>query len=59
MILEDTREKRCTAVGYYSHVNAQVAEEARRVGFDVILSRGAFVAKMAETLHKIIQERGV
>ena len=52
-------EKCCTAVGYYSHVNARVAEEARTVGFDVVLSRGTFVAKMAETLRKIIQERRV
>ncbi len=36
----------CKFVGYYSHVNTPLAEEARRIGIDSILSRGAFVARL-------------
>lgn len=44
----------CKVVGYYSHVNSQLAEEARRVGISVVLSRGAFVKK----LEGIVKEFG-
>jgi hypothetical protein len=58
-LTDPVHEKGCTAVGYYSHVNAEVAEEARRIGFEVILSRGALAARIVETFRKIIQEQGV
>ena len=40
----------CKVIGYYSHVNSQLAEEARRVGVNMVLSRGAFVSKLEEIL---------
>ncbi len=41
------------AVGYYSHVNAPLAEEARRVGIDLVLSRGMFVTRISEILEEL------
>ncbi len=41
------------AVGYYSHVSALVAEEARRVGIDLVLSRGVFVSRISEVLREL------
>jgi len=37
-------------IGYYSHVKAHLAEEAKGVGIEIVLSRGAFVARMEEVL---------
>ena len=48
--------KPCTTLGYYSHVNVQLAEEARKVGFDLVLPRGAFVARMEKTLRDVFAE---
>ena len=39
-------------VGYHSHVNTRVAEEARRVGIGVVLSRGVFVRRLDEILKE-------
>jgi hypothetical protein len=39
-------------VGYYSHVNTQLAEEARRIGISVVISRGAFVTRLPEILKE-------
>ena len=50
------RGKPCTTLGYYSHVNVQLAEEAHKVGFDIILPRGAFVARMEKTLRDVFAE---
>lgn len=41
------------AVGYYSHVNAGVGEEARRIGIGIVLSRGAFAARISELLKEL------
>jgi hypothetical protein len=40
--------KSCKSVGYYSHVNTHLGEEAKRFGIGLVMSRGAFVAKMKE-----------
>jgi len=42
----------CKVVGYYSHVNRGLAEEARRVGISVVLSRGAFANKLEGILRE-------
>ena len=43
----------CRFVGYYSHVNARVAEDAKKVGFETVLPRRAFVARLNEILAMI------
>lgn len=43
----------CKVVGYYSHVDSQLAEEAQRLGVDVVLSRGAFVSKLEAMLKEL------
>lgn len=40
----------CKIVGYYSHVNTRLAEEARRVGIANLFSRGAFVGTLGQIL---------
>jgi hypothetical protein len=40
----------CRFVGYYSHVDGKVAEEAKRAGFDTVLPRRVFVVKLNELL---------
>jgi hypothetical protein len=47
-----SRNARCKVVGYYSHVKSELAEEARRVGVNVVLSRGAFVSKLEALLKE-------
>ncbi len=47
---EYARKSACQVVGYYSHVNTKLAEEARRIGFDSVVSRGVFAAKLDQTL---------
>jgi hypothetical protein len=42
----------CKVVGYYSHVNSGLAEEARRIGISVVLSRGAFANKLEGILRE-------
>jgi hypothetical protein len=42
----------CKVVGYYSHVNSRLAEEARRIGIGRVLSRGAFVSKLEGILKE-------
>jgi hypothetical protein len=42
----------CNVIGYYSHVNSRLAEEARRVGVNMVLSRGAFVSKLEGILKE-------
>jgi len=39
-------------VGYYSHVNRGLAEEARRIGISLVLSRGAFASKLEGILRE-------
>ncbi len=40
-------------VGYYSHVNNRLQEEAKRVGLGQVISRGAFVGKLSEMLGEL------
>ena len=40
--------KSCKSVGYYSHVNTRLGEEARQCGIRLIMSRGAFFTKMGD-----------
>lgn len=42
-----------SAIGYYSHVNGALGEEARTIGFDLVLTRGAFAARIEEILRKV------
>ncbi len=39
-------------VGYYSHVNTRLAEEAQRIGIGIILSRGVFAARLSQILEE-------
>lgn len=47
------RNEMSNAVGYYSHVNIDLAEEAKRAGLRTLLSRGAFAGKMQEIFQEI------
>ena len=42
-------------VGYYSHVNSELAEKARRMGISMVISRGAF----ANELEGILKQFGL
>jgi hypothetical protein len=42
--------KPCVSVGYYSHTNTRLGEEADRAGISVGMSRGAFVNRIQEIL---------
>jgi DNA-binding NarL/FixJ family response regulator len=48
-----TGKQGCRFVGYYSHVNARVAEEAKRAGFETVLPRRAFVSKLNGILEMV------
>ena len=48
-----TQNSSCKIVGYYSHVNINLAEEAQRIGIHVVLSRGAFVNKLEGILTEL------
>ena len=43
----------CPFVGYYSHVDTKLAEEAKRAGFDTVLPRRAFVVKLNDLLAAV------
>jgi hypothetical protein len=45
----------CVSVGYYSHTNTRLAEEAKRVGLGILLPRGAFVTRIQEILAKAVE----
>lgn len=44
-----TRKGNCKTIGYYSHVNGQLAAEAKQIGINAV-SRGAFVARLPDLL---------
>lgn len=53
-ILEElTKKKSCKMVGYYSHVNTTLADEARTLGVGLVLPRGAFVTKIRSILSDL------
>ena len=43
----------CKSVGYCSHLNALLGEEAKRFGVGLVMSRGSFVTKMREVLAQV------
>jgi hypothetical protein len=47
----------CASVGYYSHMNTRLAEEAKRAGVGIILSRGAFVSRIQGILAKAMKRQ--
>jgi hypothetical protein len=51
---EFTGETSCIVLGYYSHLNVKLAEEAKRAGIGRLLSRGAFAAQIKELLAEAI-----
>jgi DNA-binding NarL/FixJ family response regulator len=53
LLEEFARKKTCRIVGYYSHVNTRLAEEAKRIGIDSVVSRGAFATRLEEMLAAI------
>lgn len=40
-------------IGYYSHVNTRLAEDAKRIGIGIVLSRGAFTARLGQILREL------
>lgn len=44
------RQGACTIIGYGAHVAADVLDQARRCGCDVVLPRSQFVNTLAESL---------
>jgi hypothetical protein len=53
---EFTRNKGRIVLGYYSHVNTRVCEEARNLGVNMVFSRGAFLARIDGILRKIAEQ---
>jgi DNA-binding NarL/FixJ family response regulator len=43
-------------VAYYSHVNADLAKQAAKIGLRFILPRSVFVSKIEETLRQITSQ---
>ncbi len=43
----------CRLLGYYSHVDAESAEEALRSGFELVIPRRAFAVKLNEIFAKV------
>jgi len=41
------------AVGYYSHTDVDLASAAKAAGFDLVLSRGALLAKLESILASL------
>jgi hypothetical protein len=50
ILQELTQKKSYKMVGYYSHVNPELADEAKKSGIELVLPRGAFVTKMRSIL---------
>ena len=48
-----TGRQGCRFVGYYSHVDARVGEDAMKAGCETVLPRRAFVARLNEILAMI------
>lgn len=46
------RSLSCKVVGYYSHVNSGLAEEAQRTGISAVFPRGAFASKLEALLRE-------
>jgi hypothetical protein len=48
--------KTCMSVGYYSHMNRRLGEEAKQSGVGVVLSRGEFVSSMQTIFARALAE---
>jgi len=46
------RSPSCKLVGYYSHVNSSLAEEAERLGISAVFPRGVFANKLEALLRE-------
>jgi hypothetical protein len=46
------RLKAGECVGYYSHLNTRLADEARRLSIGTVVSRGAFFSKLEDILDQ-------
>ena len=46
------RTPSCKVVGYYSHVNSSLAEEAQRTGISAVFPRGAFASRIEALLRE-------
>ena len=49
-----TDKKSFKIVGYYSHVNAKLAKEAKKIGADLVLPRSAFVNRIQDVLSGLM-----
>jgi len=49
-----TNQKSFKIVGYYSHVNAKLAEEAKKIGSDLVLPRSAFANRIQDVLSGLM-----
>jgi hypothetical protein len=49
--------KTCVSVGYHSHMNRRLAEEAKQSGVGVVVSRGEFVSNMQNMLARALADR--
>jgi hypothetical protein len=47
---------KCVSVGYYSHMNRQLGEEAKQIGIMVVVSRGEFVSRIQDILVQALRE---
>jgi hypothetical protein len=47
--------KPCVSVGYYSHTNTRLGEEANHAGIGVVMSRAAFVNRIQEILARVLR----
>lgn len=58
LIRSDVSGKSWVAVGYYSHVKSDLAEEARRIGVVTVMPRSAFVSRMGEVFTRVLRKEG-
>ena len=47
--------KTCVSVGYYSHMNRGLAEEAKQSGISVVVTRGEFVTRFQNVLAQALR----
>jgi hypothetical protein len=52
-LMELVHTGNCKSLGYYSHVNANFAEEALRSGFEIVIPRRALAVKLVEIFAKV------
>jgi hypothetical protein len=54
-LLDVLSGKPCVSVGYYSHTNTRLVEEANHAAIGVVMSRGAFVNRIQEILARVLR----